>query len=594
MSTGTLPSRIGLPQVETVFSLQFYRVLVILNGAVPAGMLAWDAYHDQLGANSVNYALHVTGILALVFLFLSLLITPLRWSTGWGGWVAFRRSLGLYGFYYALLHGVIYVGFDREWNVSSTLQEIWMRRFLQIGVLAVLLMIPLAVTSTNSMMQRLGSKLWKRLHRLTYVVAALGVLHYYLLVKSDVRLPLAFAGVLSILLGLRLGRHYLELLALSKRKFPPVATGAAQRSKYWNGELVIAAIIQETPEVRTFKLRALDGGALPFDYLPGQYLNLQLEIAGQRVHRSYTIASAPTQRDACELSIKRETNGLASRYLHDQARVGDRLKVAAPAGKFVFTGMDSAAVFLVAGGVGITPLMSVVRYLTDRAWDGDIFFLLNMKTEQDIVFREEIAWLQKRCPRLHVCVTLTQIQADDVWSGERGRPTMSMIQSFVPNLDRLPVYICGPQPMMDATRDLLVACGVSPSNIKTEAFVSPPTNAVDDPADGGLPSRADQGLVDNQSTARLGKSVDSFVVELSISKIKTTCSGSATILEAAEEASLNLSFECRSGICGQCKTRLLAGSVEMETEDALSADEKSRGLILACQARPTSDVVVEA
>ena len=111
-----------------------YRLLVSLNGMVPMLVLAWDAYGGQLGANSVNYALHVTGILSLLFLILSLSMTPLRWLTGWSGWIAIRRSLGLYGFGYSLLHVAIYVVFDRSLSLESTLQEIWMRRFLQVCI----------------------------------------------------------------------------------------------------------------------------------------------------------------------------------------------------------------------------------------------------------------------------------------------------------------------------------------------------------------------------------------------------------------------------------------------------------------------------
>jgi len=146
--------------------VQFNRWLVIANGFVPLLVLGWDAYRGQLGANSVNYALHVTGILSLVFLFLSLIITPLRWITGWGGWIALRRALGLYGFFYAVVHVSIYVALDRELSVASTFREIWLRRFLQVGTLAVFFMVPLAITSTNGMIQKLGPKRWKRLHRL--------------------------------------------------------------------------------------------------------------------------------------------------------------------------------------------------------------------------------------------------------------------------------------------------------------------------------------------------------------------------------------------------------------------------------------------
>ena len=345
--------------------LQFLRFLVILNGAVPLLMLAWDAYRGQLGVNSVNYALHVTGLLSLVFLFLSLGMTPLRWATGWGGWIAFRRSLGLYAFFYSLLHVVIYIGFDRALSMTSTFQEIGMRRFLQVGTAAIFLMVPLAVTSTNTIIRSMGPVRWKQLHRLAYVVAILGVVHYYMRVKSDVRQPLAFAGVLSVLLCGRFGHHYWELRqatrTLPKTPLNRVATNISAMPslivavetptprRQWKGELKVAAIFQETHDVKTFRLVPVDQGSFPFAYLPGQFLNLQLMIAGESVNRSYTIASSPTRIDTCEISIKREPMGLASRFLHDHVKIGDTLKISGPAGRFVFTGQGAPGVLLIAG-----------------------------------------------------------------------------------------------------------------------------------------------------------------------------------------------------------------------------------------------------
>ncbi|MCC6508976.1 MAG: sulfoxide reductase heme-binding subunit YedZ [Pirellulaceae bacterium] len=188
--------------------VQFYRWLVIINCAVPLVLLSWDAWRGQLGANPASDALHVTGMLSLVCLLLSLTITPLRWWTGWGGWISFRRALGVYAFVYAVIHLGIYVVFDRALSLSSTLMEISSRRFLQIGGLSLLLMVPLAVTSTNAMLRKVGAKRWKQLHRLAYVIAILAVMHYYMLVKSDVRQPLVFAGLLTGLLAVRVHRAY--------------------------------------------------------------------------------------------------------------------------------------------------------------------------------------------------------------------------------------------------------------------------------------------------------------------------------------------------------------------------------------------------
>ncbi|MCX7400040.1 MAG: FAD-binding oxidoreductase [Planctomycetales bacterium] len=147
----------------------------------------------------------------------------------------------------------------------------------------------------------------------------------------------------------------------------PTATSAAKPSKAWKEELRIAAIFQETPDVRTIRLMSADGGEFPFVYQPGQFINIQLMIDGKRINRSYTLASSPTRADACELSIKREPMRSASRHIHENFKVGDVLKVSGSSGKFTFTGDNASGVVWIAGGVGITPVMSILRYLTDRA-----------------------------------------------------------------------------------------------------------------------------------------------------------------------------------------------------------------------------------
>ena len=594
--------------------LQFLRALVILNGLIPLVMLGWDAYRGQLGANSVNNALHISGIMSLVFLFLSLLMSPLRWMTSWGGWVAFRRALGLYGFFYAVVHLVIYVGFDRSLSLTSTLNEIWMRRFLQVGSVAIVLMVPLAVTSTNGMIQRMGPKRWKLLHRLTYAVVILGVLHYYMLVKSDVREPLAFAGVLTVLLGSRFGRHYSELLQTSKKKpsrqtpsemsevaqlsvkpeMPATVASSTKPGKGWKGELRIAAIFQETPDVRTLRLMSSDGGEFPFAFLPGQFLNIQLTIDGKRINRSYTLASSPTHSDACELSIKREPMGLASRFIHETFKVGDVLKVSGPSGKFIFTGENASGVVLISGGVGITPVMSILRYLTDRAWTGAIHFLIVAKTEQDLIFRDELQWLQSRHPNLHICITLTRPDSSSMWTGERGRATAELLTRVVPNLTQLPVYLCGPTEMMDATSELLISLGVPASKIRTEAFAGRKSSATDVESGTALVGDSAPATFSATRTSMRPTMGETATILFSRSACSIQADADTTILEAAESLSIDIPYECRSGICGQCKTRLLEGTVQMDCEDALSASEKANGLILACQARPQSHLKVDS
>lgn len=575
--------------------LAYYRWLVWINGGVPLAVLAWDALQGQLGANPINTAIHITGILSLVFLFLSLSITPMHWLTGWGGWIGFRRALGLYGFFYALLHLMIYFVFDRALDVSSLLTEITTRKFLVVGMLAVMLMVPLAVTSTNGMMQRLGPRRWKQLHRLAYVVAGLGVVHFFMQVKSDVREPLAFGAVLAGLFGARLGRSWWGTGRSTAREERLGASRPVTSAKPWSGELELVARVRETPDVVTFRLMTPGRGPLPFTYVPGQYLNVQVEVDGRVVRRSYTLASTPTRPASCELTIKREPDGTVSRHMHDRVQVGDRVRVTAPVGRFTFTGEGASSVLLIAGGVGITPVMSMLRALADRAWPGTVFFLIVAKREQDLIFRNEIETLSKQMPNLRVKVTLTR--AEETWTGSRGRPTAEIIRTLVPEVTRVPVYLCGPQPMMDATVDLLVEIGVPRTEIQTEAFVSPGVGAAaesDGMAMATLLATGSSSAGAEAVSAEGAVTDGCWTVRFSRSGVESETVREGTVLDTAEAAGVDLPWECRSGICGTCKVRLLSGEVRMEAEDALSPFEKRSGVILACQARPTTAVTVEA
>jgi sulfoxide reductase heme-binding subunit YedZ len=184
--------------------LRFAKFLVLVNAGVPLVLLAWDSVHHRLGANPVNFLILTTGMLALVFLMLTLLVTPLRKITGWN-WIIFsRRTFGLYAFTYASLHFLIFFSLDRSFSVSSTLHEMVKRKYLLVGITGLLVMVPLAATSTTAMIKRLGGKRWRALHRLAYVAAIAGVIHFYMQVKADTRKPLAFAAVLTLLLGYRL------------------------------------------------------------------------------------------------------------------------------------------------------------------------------------------------------------------------------------------------------------------------------------------------------------------------------------------------------------------------------------------------------
>jgi sulfoxide reductase heme-binding subunit YedZ len=197
--------------------IRFAKVVLFINALVPLTLLLWDVWRKQVGANPLEFATRTTGMLTLVFLLISLAVTPLRRILGWNWLIKFRRMLGLFAFFYGSLHLLTYVAFDRFFHFTTIPADILNRPFIAIGMTAFLLMLPLAITSTDAMVKRLGGRNWARLHQIVYLAGVFGVVHYYILVKSDKRLPLTFAFVLAALLGFRILMKYYR---------PPIASSS--------------------------------------------------------------------------------------------------------------------------------------------------------------------------------------------------------------------------------------------------------------------------------------------------------------------------------------------------------------------------------
>ncbi len=181
------------------------KALLFVAALVPVGRLAAGAlvFPEWLGANPAEYITRATGDWTLRFLLATLAVTPLRKLFGWHSLAAFRRMLGLFAFFYGVVHVSSYVAFDHVFDVAEILKDIVKRPFITVGFTALVLMTPLAITSTNRMVQRLGAKRWLSLHRLVYVIAPLGVLHFWWMVKRDVTEPAIYAAILAVLLGYR-------------------------------------------------------------------------------------------------------------------------------------------------------------------------------------------------------------------------------------------------------------------------------------------------------------------------------------------------------------------------------------------------------
>ncbi len=269
---------------------------------------------------------------------------------------------------------------------------------------------------------------------------------------------------------------------------------------------------------------------------------------------------------------------------------GDRIRIGAPGGKFFFDDLQAKAVVLIAGGVGITPLMSILRYLTDRSWGGTIYFINAIRSQDDRIYEAELSKLANRFENLHVCTFYSQIKPSQGaahlltrWQEKSGYINPEDLQAFVPGLNGLPIFLCGPDPMMQAVRKAIRSLGISDDQVATEEFVSPR----------GTGSAVEQSSADKPDGP--GSDLQSATITFGLANQTVDVDTSTSILEAAEQAGVSLSWECRAGVCGQCKVRCTSGRVRMDSRDALSSAEEANGFILACQSHPvTESVTIDA
>jgi methionine sulfoxide reductase heme-binding subunit len=221
--------------LNSFLTSKWTKALVFVLCCVPLGVLLWDAFHNGLagfpdnmdfGANPIEFITHRTGDWTIRFIVITLAITPLRQILRQPQLIRFRRMLGLFAFFYGCLHFATWIGLDKNFDWAEMWKDVLKRRFITVGFTALVLMIPLALTSTTGMIRRLGGKRWRALHRLIYVSAILGVIHYYWLVKSDHRKPLMYAAFVAILLAWRLAIWFKDRNTYSPTKVTSASASA--------------------------------------------------------------------------------------------------------------------------------------------------------------------------------------------------------------------------------------------------------------------------------------------------------------------------------------------------------------------------------
>jgi ring-1,2-phenylacetyl-CoA epoxidase subunit PaaE len=337
---------------------------------------------------------------------------------------------------------------------------------------------------------------------------------------------------------------------------------AAQRS------LRVAEVIEETPSTRTFVLEPAGDDASPLSYRAGQHLTVIVEANGARHRRCYSFSSPPLAGVRPAITVKRMADGLVSRHLHDRVRAGDTLVVDEPTGSFTVETDPSSSrgIVLVAGGVGITPLMSMAETVLRAEPDSRVVLLCGHRNEDEIIFRQRIARLAAEfAPRLVVRHALDA--APEGWTGLRGALDGSLVLQALEGRTADAYYVCGPEPMMRSVCEALAASGVASDRIHTErfAYASAATTRIPEHSAGITFARSGRRV-----TARAGQ----------------------TILQAGLDAGLDLPSSCTMGGCGACKLHKLEGTVVMSEPNCLSDNEREAGYILACCAYADTNVVI--
>jgi glycine betaine catabolism B len=369
-----------------------------------------------------------------------------------------------------------------------------------------------------------------------------------------------------------------EAKAPVEAKVPTLSVGAllsghVSAEMFWQrGKLPLRCIqvIDETHDVKTFRFVAEPPKL--FRYYPGQFMTLEVPIEGNIVRRSYTISATPSRPHMISITAKRVERGRVSNWLHDNLSAGDPLFADGPHGTFTCIPDEAGPYLFISAGSGITPVMSMSRWLYDTTPDADIQFLHFARSPDDLIFANELALMERHLPGFRCQFVCSQAPEGSGWTGPTGRISPETLTKLVPDLKSRSAYLCGPLGFMDATRGMLEQLGFDMTRFHQEVF-------------GGVPRR-DTGAAEAQA-AQLAK------VVFSHSKIEVDCKGSDYILDLALAQGLDVAYSCRAGQCGTCKVTLLEGKVEHDSTSGLTPADEKDGHILACQARPVGRVVVD-
>jgi ferredoxin-NADP reductase len=376
-----------------------------------------------------------------------------------------------------------------------------------------------------------------------------------------------------------LGLHALWLVAMSRlsSRRPSAATVveakhavslAALGSRATSAfvDTTVLSVTKEADDIRTFRLSRPPG----VEFVAGQFLPVRLTIAGREHVRCYSISSAPDARGYFEISVKRQ--GLVSTALHTLIGPGSLVGIRSPAGAFTYP-KDGRPLLLIAGGIGITPLLSMLRYAVAREPDRPVTLLYSAPSSSALAFRSEITRLVRCGRRANAIFTVTRGAAEPgVYPGRIDR---DLIETAVPDYRNGIALLCGPAPMIAGMRTTLAGMGLPPDQIRAEAF------------------EAAIAIAGGRTPHRAGVSAEAHEIRCARSGKAAHAAAGQTLLEAAEAGGIAIDSLCRSGVCGTCRTRVVEGDVECASMTVGDTDRRE-GFVLACVTHLYSDCVIEA
>jgi glycine betaine catabolism B len=353
--------------------------------------------------------------------------------------------------------------------------------------------------------------------------------------------------------------------------------------------LVCSAVATVTHDIKNFVFEPQDDRVFQFE--PGQFLTLMLDIDGHKMNRCYTISSPPTRPHRVAITVKRVNDGSVSNWLHDNVVPGFKIAAMAPLGAFTLARQPADKYLFMSAGSGITPLMSMTRTLYDLGSDADVVFVHSARTPADIVFRSELTAIETVMPNLRVVHVCENDYPSERWGGLRGRLSPDMLRTLVPDLHERVTFNCGPVPYMESVRRILDQLDYDLTSYHEESF------KFDDPAEpGGAPPPEGVEYDDIAVAQPPGMDDDSlatYAVEFVKSGRTISCRADENVLDAALGAGLRLPSSCSQGMCGTCKVSKLSGSVEMNHNGGIRPREIAADKILVCCSKPLSDLVID-